>query len=96
MTHLRSAALHNSGLKWISFPFDLSGNEDSDDAAGLYLNYLELKDFLILPVFDKDTDNEAVKKAKEIFSDKKVITIQGNEPAKDTGIINCLTWNIKK
>jgi agmatine deiminase len=96
LTYSPSAALHNSGLKWTSFPFDLSGNEDPDDAAGLYLNYLELKDFLILPVFGKETDNEAIEKAIEIFSDKKIITIRSNEPAKDTGIINCLTWNIKK
>jgi agmatine deiminase len=90
------AALHNSGLKWTSFPFDLSENENLDDASGLYLNYLEIKDFLILPVFGKETDNEAIKKATGIFSDKKIITIRSNEPAKDTGIINCLTWNIKK
>ena len=89
-------ALHNSGLKWTPFPFYPYDNEDFNDATGLYLNYLELEGHLVLPIFGKDTDKEAIEKSKEIFPEKKVITVRSNEPAKDTGIINCLTWNIKK
>lgn len=89
-------ALHNAGLKWTVFPFDIYDNEDVNDAAGLYLNYLELKDHIFLPIFDKKTNNQAIEKAKEIFPNKDIITIKSNQPAKDTGIINCLTWNIKK
>jgi agmatine deiminase len=90
------AALHNSGLKWLSFPFDPYDNENFDDAAGLYLNYLDLDGYLVLPIFGKETDNEAIDRAKEIFPDKKIITVKSNEPAKDTGVINCLTWNVKR
>jgi agmatine deiminase len=90
------AALHNSGLKWTAFPFAPYDNEENDDAAGLYLNYLELKDHLILPIFGKETDKEAIEKSKDIFPHKEIITVRSNEPAKDNGIINCLTWNIKR
>lgn len=90
------AALHNSGLKWMPFPFDPYDNEDIDDAAGLYLNYLDIEGHLVLPVFGKEADNEAIDKAKKIFPDKKIITVKSNEPAKHTGVINCLTWNIKR
>jgi agmatine deiminase len=89
-------ALHNSGLKWTTFPFDPYDNEDFDDAAGLYLNYLELEGYLVLPTFGKDADKEAIRRSKEIFPDKQVITVKSNEPAKHAGIINCLTWSIKK
>lgn len=89
-------ALNNAGLKWTVFPLDIYDNEDVNDAAGLYLNFLELKDHIFLPIFDKKTDNQAIEKAKEIFPNKNIIPIKGNQPAKDTGIINCLTWNIKK
>ncbi|WP_332914647.1 agmatine deiminase family protein [Algoriphagus boritolerans] len=89
-------ALHNSGLKWKTFPFNPYDNEDFDDAAGLYLNYLELENHLVLPIFGKGTDKSAIEKSKEIFHDKQIITVRSNEPAKHTGIINCLTWNIKK
>lgn len=90
------AALHNSGLKWKGFPNDCFRNDDYDDAAGLYLNYLELTDHILMPVFGREADQPAIEIAKEIFQGKKVIPVMSNEPAKDTGIINCLTWNIKK
>lgn len=89
-------ALHNSGLKWKTFPFNPYDNEDFDDAAGLYLNYLELENHLVLPIFGKETDNKAIEKSKELFPDKELIAVKSNEPAKHNGIINCLTWNIKK
>lgn len=89
------AALHNSGLKWKIFPFDAYNNKNYDDVTGLYLNYLELEHYLILPIFEKDTDNDAIERSKELFPNKKIITINSNQLAKQTGLINCLSWNIK-
>lgn len=91
-----SMALRNAGLKWIEFPFNIYENESVDDAAGLYLNYLEMEKLVVLPVFDFDSDDLAIEAANKIFKGRKIITIKSNEPAKDTGIINCLTWNIRK
>ncbi|MGB4774633.1 MAG: agmatine deiminase family protein [Daejeonella sp.] len=88
--------LHNSKLKWEEFPFNPYENEDPDDATGLYLNYIELSDFVILPIFGLKTDDEAIKQAQKVFPNQKIIPVKSNEPAKDTGITNCLTWNIKK
>lgn len=90
------SALHNAKLNWITFPFNPYNNNDDNDATGVYLNYLELDKFIILPVFGIDTDKSAIRKAKEIFSQKTIIPVKSNQPAKDNGIINCLTWNIKK
>lgn len=90
------AALHNSNLKWTPFPFDPYDNEESDDAAGLYLNYLEMDNFLVLPIFGLKTDKLAIERAKEVFAEKTIIPVRSNEPAKHNGVINCLTWNIKK
>ncbi|MCK4661504.1 MAG: agmatine deiminase family protein [Bacteroidales bacterium] len=89
-------SLHNSKLKWITFPFNPYKNENFDDAAGLYLNYLEMDKYLVLPIFGIKTDKLAIEKVKEIFPNKEIIQIISNEPAKNNGIINCLTWNIKK
>lgn len=89
-------ALRNAGLNWIEFPFNIYENESVDDAAGLYLNYLEMEKLVVLPVFDFDSDDLAIEAANKIFKGRKIITIKSNEPAKDTGIINCLTWNIRK
>ena len=90
------AALHNSGLKWTTFPFNPYENEEMDDATGLYLNYLEMENIIVLPIFNIETDKIAIKRAFEIFPDKTIIPVFSNDPAKDNGIINCLTWNIMK
>jgi len=87
-------ALYNSKIDWIEFPYNHT-NKDPDIAEGLYLNYLEMEEAIILPVFGIDTDKIAIEKAKTIFN-KKIIAVNSNEPAQKTGLINCLTWNIKK
>lgn len=88
-------ALHNSNLGLKFFPFNPYDNEDMDDASGIYLNYLELSEYIILPIYGFTTDIEAISKAEEVFPNKKVIPVMSNEPAKHNGIINCVTWNIK-
>jgi len=90
------AALLNAKLNWKTIPFTSNSNTNPDDAAGLYLNYLELEHHLFLPIFNQKSDQLAIAKIEELFPSKKVIPILGSEPAKDTGIINCLTWNIWK
>ena len=87
-------SLHNSSLKWKFFPFNPYNNSDINDASGIYLNYLELSDFIALPVYGFDTDEQAIDRAQEIFPTKKIIPVLSNEPAKHNGIINCVTWNI--
>ena len=88
-------SLYNSNLKWKFFPFNPYDNLDLDDASGIYLNYLELSGFIVLPIFSFSTDEEAISRAIEIFPTKKIIPVLSNEPAKHNGIINCITWNIK-
>ena len=88
-------SLHDSNLKWKYFPFNPYDNIDPDDASGIYLNYLELSGFIILPIYGFATDEEAISRAKEIFPTKKIIPVISNEPAKHNGIINCVTWNVK-
>ena len=88
-------SLHNSNLKWKYFPFNPYDNLDIDDASGIYLNFLVLSGFIILPIYGFTTDEEAINSAKEIFPTKKIIPVLSNEPAKHNGIINCVTWNIK-
>jgi agmatine deiminase len=90
------AALLNAKLNWKTIPFTSKSNMDPDDAAGLYLNYLEMEHHLFLPIFNQKSDQLAIERIEELFPSKKVIPILGSEPAKDTGVINCLTWNIKK
>jgi len=90
------AALHNAKLRWKTIPFTSHLNNDPNDAAGLYLNYMELESHIFLPIFNQDSDQLVINIVNELFPLKKIIPILGIEPAKHTGVINCLTWNIKK
>ena len=88
--------LQDVKLNWIQFPYYPYDNEDYDDATGLYLNYLELDKFLILPIFELSMDKTAIERSREIFPNKEIITVKCNELAVDTGLLNCITWNIQK
>lgn len=90
------ACLQNAGLEWKCVPFNPYNNENPNDAAGLYLNYMEVQDYIFLPVFGFDTDKDAIDEMETVFSSKRVVPVQSSDIAMNTGIINCATWNILK
>lgn len=82
------ATLRNHGIEVYDFPyFDSKG----DSAIGCYLNFLETEQHLFLPVFDADTDNEAIETAKNIFN-KMIVPVNINEIAEQGGVLNCISW----
>ena len=92
-------ALDNANLKYINFPFfehKIKGN--TDHAIGIYLNYLEVDNIIVMPVFGVpgNKDTEALAKLKEVFPNKIIETIDYNEVALNGGILNCTTWVIRK
>lgn len=86
--------IEQNGFEWHYFTSDYCDNKNEDDARGLYLNYLELADFVFLPIFNRPKDNEAVEMAKKSFPAKKVVTVLADDLAQSTGVINCCTWNV--
>ena len=92
-------ALDAAGIKHVNFPFfDYRIKGNNDHAIGIYLNYLEVGNLIVMPVFGVpgNLDEEAVVKLKEVFPDKKIETINYNEVAMKGGLLNCTTWIIKK
>lgn len=92
-------ALDNANIKYINFPwFEHKIKGNNDHAIGIYLNYLEVDNLIILPVFGVpgNLDAEALAKIKEVFPNKIIETINYNDVALKGGILNCTTWVIKK
>lgn len=92
-------ALNNANLKYINFPwFEYKIKGNNDHAIGIYLNYLEVGNVIVMPVFGvpRNKDAEALAKLKEIFPDKIIETIDYNDIALNGGILNCTTWVIRK
>lgn len=89
-------ALNNAGLHYIEIPYNPYGEKRRIIAKGIFMNYLQMEQAIIIPTFDITEDDIAFKQFEQLFPDKKLATIDSNEIAFDGGILNCITWNILK
>ena len=88
-TRTRSV-LKKYGIETYDFPyFDSPG----DSAVGCYLNFLETKHCVFLPVFGADADGEAVTAAEKLFS-KTVVPVNIRDIAAAGGCLNCISWEL--
>ena len=87
------STLQSYGLTVLDFPYHPA--KGSIDATGSYLNYLETKNHLFLPVFGIETDQEAIDKASELFR-KPIVPVNIAEIAKDGGCLNCISWETEQ
>lgn len=88
--------LKDYNIKYIDVPFFYSYKDSKhpDHAIGVYVNYLEVGNLIVLPVFEVEgnKDEEAIATFKKIFPDKIIETINFNDVALEGGILNCTTW----
>lgn len=85
------------GLRYIDVPFitDIKGPKHPLSAIGIYVNYLELNNLIVLPVFGREEDKQALEIIQKAFPDKVVETINYDEVAQEGGLLNCTTWVIR-
>lgn len=89
-------AIETTELDLIVLPYQPQEDPTLVSAVGLYLNYLEMEQAVIVPVFNLPSDKDAVEILSEIFHDKKVVTLECTELARQGGILNSISWNILK
>lgn len=89
-------AIHNAGLDYITIPYNVYNNESNNQANGVYINYLQMENIVMIPTFGMKGDELAIKQLETIFAGKTITTIESNEIANDGGILNCITWNIRR
>lgn len=85
------------GIEYLDIPFfEYKDKMHPDNAIGIYVNYLEVSDLIIIPVFEVpgNKDTEAIERFKHIFPDRKIETINYNEIGLEGGLLNCTTWII--
>lgn len=102
------ASLHNAGFdcREISYSPDESSN---DSAKGLYINYLQMENVIIVPTFgatdysnpwhiegDLKDDECAIMLMEQLFENYIIKIIDCKEIAPHGGVLNCISWNIKK
>lgn len=93
---LFQSAIEAIGLDVIILPYEPEDDPTLVSAVGLYLNYLEMQQAVIVPVFDLPSDKKAMEILTEVFRDKKVVALECSHLARTGGILNCISWNIRK
>ena len=85
--------LKDSGFEIEYLPCLMHLEDKQNSAWGIYLNFLELNDMILVPFFRKyDETNHKVKAMVEKLYKKPVHGIYADELSKEGGIINCCTW----
>jgi agmatine deiminase len=91
-TVLRKHKLVPEGLKF-NVPAQSSKNWG-------YINFLQMKDLLLIPKFGIDEDDLALEQFKEFFPEYAgagmIEQIDATEIIKGGGVLNCISWNIKQ
>ncbi|MCU0359629.1 MAG: agmatine deiminase family protein [Bacteroidia bacterium] len=87
--------LSKLGINTIPIPFapEVDGNIS---ASGYYINYLQLKNHILIPEFGIPEDVIALEKFQLLFPDYTVIPIPSKAIASQGGVLNCISWNILK
>ena len=86
---------HN--LKYINMPFFMPKDSKHPlSAVGIYVNYLEVDNLIVLPVFGREEDKQAINTIQKAFPNRIIETIDYNDIAFEGGLLNCTTWVIKK
>ena len=84
------------GLKYINVPFfEHKDPKHPLSAIGVYVNYLEVNNLIVLPVFGRDEDKQAVDIIQEAFPDRVIETLNYNDVAYEGGLLNCTTWVVR-
>ena len=58
---------------------------------GAYLNFIKIKDILIVPIYGMDDDDTAIEQIKKIYGGCKVETINLSEIIEHGGALHCIT-----
>lgn len=88
-------AIDKWALDCIIIPYNPYYNNTMKDAKGIYINYLQMENIILIPAFGMNEDDKVLKQFEKIFLKQKIVPVPSNEIAIDGGILNCISWNIR-
>jgi agmatine deiminase len=86
------------GLDYIEMPwFEPKLKNEPISALGIYVNYLEIDNLIIFPIFQipGNKDQQALNTITNAFPNKIIEPININEIGLKGGLMNCISWNIR-
>ena len=88
-------ALEDAELQTEVLPYAVYSNRSSEDATGTYINYLEVQNLIVLPIFGLGSDAAAEAQMRKLFPQHQIETLRCNDIARLGGVLNCVTWKVK-
>jgi len=91
--------LREYGFDYIDVPFfDYKAKKYPENAIGCYVNYLEVQNLIVLPIFEtkNNKDKEAYDILTRVFPERNIETINYYAVGLLGGLINCTTWTIEE
>ena len=92
------AILEKYGFTYIDMPFFEDHQHNHYSALGIYVNFLEIADVILFPVFNhpKQKNEEALSIIHSSFPDRKIIPINIDAIGIHGGLMNCISWCLKE
>lgn len=90
--------IEKSGLNYVEMPwFEPPRRKKPYSAHGVYINYLQLGNLIIFPIFEtsQNKDEEAFDIVKQAFPNHIIEPVNINNIAEEGGLMNCISWSFK-
>jgi len=90
--------IRESRLEYVEMPwFEKKFKDEPLSAIGIYVNYLEIGNLIVFPIFDftGSKDQQALDVIKKAFPEKIIEPVKINEIGLKGGLMNCISWTIK-
>jgi len=91
------SCLEKNGLTCEIMKFE---KNNPDDRIWAYINFLQTKDFLLMPKFNIPEDDNALHQIHKNYpaysKNNRIVQVDLTEIVKDHGALNCITWTTKE
>lgn len=91
--------LKDHNIQYIDVPFfEHKDKKYPETAVGVYVNFLEIGQLILLPIFEIEGnhDKEVFDLFKASYPDRIIETININEIGFNGGLLNCISWTIEE
>jgi len=87
------------GFELIPFPYspthEPGSDPEMDSALGVHMNFLQVGNLIVCPIFKQPEDDQALRTLEEVFPKARIEPLECRKLAMEGGVLNCITWNIK-
>ncbi len=89
--------LRQAGLDWLELPYKPKNGKRGEmpPAFGCYVNFLRVRDLIIVPVYGICEDDDACRRIEQSTPGTKVVPVNCRKLSMEGGVLNCVTWTFR-